>query len=258
MKIFQCNIAQEDLNGRTVIDLGCGHGSFLMELCDLGARCYGLDISGDGFEKDKALFFEGNACQKGCLYFIQASSHALPFKNDVADIVLCIEMIEHTEETKKVFREIHRILAPGKYCILSFPVRWVERLICFFCGHFPAFSGHVKQFSLAEMKDIAQSHGLSVLETKPWHCEWSFYYLLRAILGQIPKIDRRGSAFWLPIHEPRWKAFEYYYIRFWGKVHEHSVGKFLSRLCNGIMPKSYFLVLRKSSVQDPMAVLQGT
>jgi len=48
----------------------------------------------------------------------------LPLKAESADIVLCTEVIEHTQEPKKVCRELARVLRKGGSLLVSAPMSW--------------------------------------------------------------------------------------------------------------------------------------
>jgi len=48
----------------------------------------------------------------------------LPLADSVADAVLCTEVIEHTQDPKKVCEEISRVLKKGGTLLLSAPMSW--------------------------------------------------------------------------------------------------------------------------------------
>lgn len=49
---------------------------------------------------------------------------AVPFANEVADAVLCTELLEHCANPDEAVREIARILKPGGTLLLSSPMSW--------------------------------------------------------------------------------------------------------------------------------------
>jgi ubiquinone/menaquinone biosynthesis C-methylase UbiE len=49
------------------------------------------------------------------------SAEHLAFKDDLFDIVLLIEVLEHVKDDRKALEEIHRVLKPGGLAILTAP-----------------------------------------------------------------------------------------------------------------------------------------
>jgi SAM-dependent methyltransferase len=45
----------------------------------------------------------------------------LPYANDSFDIITCSEVMEHLENYRRLFREIHRVLKPGGLLIVTMP-----------------------------------------------------------------------------------------------------------------------------------------
>ena len=51
------------------------------------------------------------------------SGHAIPFRDDTFDVVLCLETLEHIEDPQSLGREIMRVLKPGAMCMVMTPAR---------------------------------------------------------------------------------------------------------------------------------------
>ena len=51
------------------------------------------------------------------------SGHAIPFRGDTFDVVLCLETLEHIEDPPSLGREIMRVLKPGGMCMVMTPAR---------------------------------------------------------------------------------------------------------------------------------------
>jgi SAM-dependent methyltransferase len=91
----------------SILDLGCADASFIKYTATLLQTDYlGLDIN---FESDKIKKHDLN------------SEKPLPFKNNHFDLIFALEIIEHLLNTDHFFSEIHRILKPGGFLILSTP-----------------------------------------------------------------------------------------------------------------------------------------
>lgn len=48
----------------------------------------------------------------------------LPFRDNIADTILCTEVLEHIQNTRIALKELHRVLKSGGYLILSTPLLW--------------------------------------------------------------------------------------------------------------------------------------
>lgn len=55
---------------------------------------------------------------------VVADAQSLPFREGIADGVLCLEVIEHVPTPERVIAEIYRILKPGGLLLLTAPMSW--------------------------------------------------------------------------------------------------------------------------------------
>ena len=95
---------------KSILDVGCGEGTFLNMLTRLGraSTIVGLDVSETALK-----YVEG---QK-----IRASAGGLPFGNRSFDLVTCLETLEHLKQEVfiRAIEEIKRVTK--KYIIVSVP-----------------------------------------------------------------------------------------------------------------------------------------
>jgi 2-polyprenyl-6-hydroxyphenyl methylase/3-demethylubiquinone-9 3-methyltransferase len=93
------------LDGRTVLDLGCGKGRFGRALERRGAQVVGLDVS-------EAMLRPAVGIGLGR---IRGTARRLPFSSASLDHVLAVEVFEHlaTEAIEEVLKEVRRVLRPG-------------------------------------------------------------------------------------------------------------------------------------------------
>ena len=54
---------------------------------------------------------------------IVGDARAIPIEADVFDLVLCVHVLEHVEEDRRVMSEMHRVLKPGGIAIVTVPLR---------------------------------------------------------------------------------------------------------------------------------------
>lgn len=92
------------LNGKRIIDVGCGKGRFLRVLKSKFSRVklYGLDIS------EKMLSF----CPKG-VETINGSILDIRYPDKYFDGVFCVETLEHALRIESAVKELTRVLKPG-------------------------------------------------------------------------------------------------------------------------------------------------
>lgn len=98
--------AVQRLGARTVLDAGCGEGTYLARACTGGAEGCGIDISKDAVRRA--------ARRHGDQRWAVASSYRLPFEDGVFDAVVSVFSPRPTEE----FR---RVLAAGGCAIVVTP-----------------------------------------------------------------------------------------------------------------------------------------
>ena len=98
-----------DLDGKKVIDVGCGKGRFLRILKDRFSKSdlYGLDIS------EKML----NFCPKE-IKTVCGSILDIRYPDKYFDCVYCIETLEHSLRIENSVKELIRILKPGGKIII--------------------------------------------------------------------------------------------------------------------------------------------
>jgi SAM-dependent methyltransferase len=93
------------LDGRRVLDLGCGKGRFARALRDRGARVVGLDVS-----EAMLAGADGSGLDR-----VRGSARRLPFRPSSFDAVIAVEIFEHLapRAVDDVCAEVRRVLRPG-------------------------------------------------------------------------------------------------------------------------------------------------
>lgn len=95
-----------------VVDLGCGWGTFEFALADRVATIVGVDFSTRSIE-----FCEGELARnpRPNVTFLCADAGDTGLAPGAADLVVAADLFEHLypEDSERVCREAHRILAPG-------------------------------------------------------------------------------------------------------------------------------------------------
>ena len=103
-----------------ILDVGCGTGIAAEKLRVYG-EVYGLDISPKSIDEAKRY----SRCDK-CYVGI---AEELPFSNNLFDVVVCTEVIEHLLDPIKALSEFNRVLLEGGILIISTPNPWYWSVI---------------------------------------------------------------------------------------------------------------------------------
>ena len=120
------------LNGKVVLEAGCGAGRFTEILLDCNSSVTAIDLS------IAVLANYENNGKKSNLRIARASITDLPFEKEQFDIVFCPGVVQHTPDPSKSISELHKQVKPGgwlifdqyRYNVSSFlKTTWVARLI---------------------------------------------------------------------------------------------------------------------------------
>lgn len=100
-------LAQEDLAGKLVLDVGCGSGRYADVALRWGAEVVAFDLS---YSVDEAL---KNLTLHERLHLVQADVYAPPFKKAVFDYIYSIGVLHHTPNTRTAFLSLPSLLKRG-------------------------------------------------------------------------------------------------------------------------------------------------
>ncbi len=110
LEIMRCHV---DLEGKRILDIGCGVGAFVRRLREFSLRIAGIDV-------DAERVIEGGKEVPGLAL---AVGEHLPFADGAFDVILLHEVLEHVTDDLATLRETHRLLAPGGKAVIFCPNR---------------------------------------------------------------------------------------------------------------------------------------
>ena len=142
--------------GATVIDLGCGHGTLLACLASLPVKLelHGCDLSPKLVESARSRVPGAR--------IVEADLENLVFTSASFDAVFATEVLEHLLDVQKGLAEIHRVLKPGGWLLVTLPNRdWfhIERYLRE-RTKFQPVDDHF--YSVSEMEALLAQAGLPV------------------------------------------------------------------------------------------------
>ena len=101
--------------GKTVLEVGVGQGTDLVQFAKGGAHVSGIDITQRHLELAARNFeLRGMRANLQC-----ASAAAIPFESESFDVVYSFGVLHHTDNTVRCISECHRVLRPGGELILG-------------------------------------------------------------------------------------------------------------------------------------------
>lgn len=113
----------------------------------------------------------------------------LPFSDGKFELVCAFDVIEHTEDDRRVFGEVRRVLKEGGFFIFSVPVHarlWTK---------FDSFVGHVRRYEPAELPALLAAHDLIIERSAAYGMQPANPRLLDFGLWLL-KHQRRGAMWW--------------------------------------------------------------
>lgn len=105
-------ISPTDLEGKVVLDVGCGTGRFAEIALAAGAYVIALDYS------KAALVAAANLSRHARFFCVQADVYRLPFRPNSFDFVYCLGVLQHTPDVEKAFKSLVPVTKPGgRICV---------------------------------------------------------------------------------------------------------------------------------------------
>ncbi len=107
------------LNGKKVLDSGCGVGGMMVALAQKGAVPYGIEVSEDLFRMANARLAGFDGAHVELL-----RSDRLPFDDETFDAVFSLHVVEHVQNLEIYFNEMFRVMKKGGVALMEFPSRF--------------------------------------------------------------------------------------------------------------------------------------
>ena len=136
------------VEGKRVLDVGCGEGYGCAILAKNASHVIGVDISHEAIAH-ATVKYSVNIVEFRCM-----PAEKLSFPDESFDAVVCLELIEHARDYTSVMKELRRVLRPGGTLILSTP----NRRIVSPGSQKPLNEYHVREFDVKETRELCRCY----------------------------------------------------------------------------------------------------
>jgi len=106
-----------NVNGKEILEMGCGDGYWLKILTEKGAKCTGFDLSENQIKSAKE-----NDSQNKIKYFVADASKKIELNDNSFDVIFLEHVlleISDLSKIKKIFKEVSRLLRNDGFLIVS-------------------------------------------------------------------------------------------------------------------------------------------
>lgn len=181
------------LDGRRVLDVGCGDGSVALACAERGARVTGVDRS----EAALAAARRRANARRASLTLLRADAQHLPFHDGAFDVVIAVTLLCLVDDAPRAVREMARVVAPGGLVVIGELGRWSTwaawRRVRGWVGH-PVWR-RARFHDARGLERIARTAGLEVERT-----EGAVHYPPFALAARLcgphdRALGRLGAAF---------------------------------------------------------------
>ncbi len=150
----------DDVDGRRVLDVGCGEGALAVELRRRGAQVTGVDPSGSMIAAARK-----RAEAAGCpVALLQAQGQQLPFADASFDVVIAKTVLCFVGDGQPFISEMARVLRPGGRFVIGELNKWsswaAQRRLRAWLGSALWKRGRFR--TPGELRRLAESVGLAV------------------------------------------------------------------------------------------------
>jgi len=145
------------LEGKKVLDIGCGTG-FITNM----AAKNGYDVTGIDLEKEGIRIARKNMGRKKVRYML-GDFFDFKFKKGSFDSVILADVLEHVKEEGKMLREIFRVLKKDGVLIMTVPA------FHFLFGYHDREVGHLRRYSRKKLEKQVKRAGFGIEKSRYWN-----------------------------------------------------------------------------------------
>ncbi len=140
------------VEGKTVLDVGCGSGLLSKTLAGRGFDVLAID------DDPKAIEITRKKGVNACIARIDDLAPDQKF-----DCIICADVLEHIENDEEVMKKLHCMLNPHGCLVINVPSYQ------FLFGKHDVALGHKRRYSNRELKSKLQSSGFKIERFRHWN-----------------------------------------------------------------------------------------
>jgi SAM-dependent methyltransferase len=103
-----------ELQGRDVVDVGCGDGAFVRALAKAGANPIGVEVSEAAVERARA--------KDPANRYVLGGAEALPLEDQSVDVAVLMRSLHHVPDPRSAFPELRRVVRGLVYIAEPLPI----------------------------------------------------------------------------------------------------------------------------------------
>lgn len=148
------------IDGKKIIDIGCGTGSLDFYLAQKGKKIVGIDVSQNAIDT-AILNAKKFNLDKNIAFFV--SNFPEQKIKGKFDTILCFEVIEHIQNEKKTVEEIFKLLKKNGNAIFSVPSQNAPLHKLGFAKNHDRAVGHLRRYTQESLTQLLKKQGFTIL-----------------------------------------------------------------------------------------------
>ncbi len=149
----------KEADPRGILDIGSGAGTISLYLGDLGYRVVGIDVSSVAVSISKQSVQDLSIDDRVELVHTDLDSYTT---KDKFDLILCLEVIEHTDDDEGLLSRAGELLNPEGLLIVSTPLKTAPLTRLGMTRRFDSSVGHLRRYGKEQIVSIIMQAGYIV------------------------------------------------------------------------------------------------
>lgn len=149
----------------TVLDIGCGDGSFLIKLHN--AFQNSLQYNAGDISEEVLQILKLQSFIDECFLLDLENQSTLPSQKYTA--VISSEVLEHLEDWQAAINSLSDLVDNSGFIFITVPAQMK------YWGPHDEFALHYRRFEIGQIENVLKAHGFCIKESKCWG--WPFYWL---------------------------------------------------------------------------------